>query len=65
MELHAIQSSAKGLSSWTAQSGIQECRETCGGNGYLKCKSICSSSLRGDCKPYPHNVNFRNIFLRN
>ena len=21
--------------------------------------------LRGDCKPYPHNVNFRNIFLRN
>ena len=20
--------------------------------------------LRGDCKPYPHNVNFRNIFLR-
>ena len=22
-------------------------------------------TLRGDCKPYPHNVNFRNIFLRN
>ena len=22
-------------------------------------------SLRGDCKPYPHNVNLRNIFLRN
>ena len=21
--------------------------------------------LRGDCKPYPNNVNFRNIFLRN
>ena len=21
--------------------------------------------LRGDCKPYPHNVYFRNIFLRN
>ena len=23
------------------------------------------SGLRGDCKPYPHNVNFSNIFLRN
>ena len=26
---------------------------------------MCKSTLRGDCKPYPHNVNFRNIFLRN
>ena len=25
----------------------------------------CKLFLRGDCKPYPHNVNFRNIFLRN
>ncbi|KAJ9594890.1 hypothetical protein L9F63_013815, partial [Diploptera punctata] len=46
MEIHIIQSSAKGLTSWTTQHGIQECREACGGHGYLKCAGF--GALRND-----------------
>lgn len=34
-EIHAVSSSAKPLSAWFAQNGVQECREACGGHGYL------------------------------
>ena len=34
-EIHAICSSSKPLSGFTARDGIQECREACGGHGYL------------------------------
>lgn len=34
-EIHAISSVSKPLSSWNAQEIIQECREACGGHGYL------------------------------
>ncbi|XP_069704867.1 uncharacterized protein [Periplaneta americana] len=40
LELHNIQASAKGLCSWIAVRGIQECREACGGFGYLKCSGF-------------------------
>ena len=36
-------------------------------SGFLRSEKIHrpQPGLRGDCKPHPHNVNFRNIFLRN
>lgn len=35
-EIHAISSASKPYSAWITQSTIQECREACGGFGYLK-----------------------------
>lgn len=36
MEMHAISSAVKPVCTWAARDAIQECREACGGHGYLK-----------------------------
>ncbi|XP_015437004.1 PREDICTED: peroxisomal acyl-coenzyme A oxidase 3-like [Dufourea novaeangliae] len=36
MEIHALSSAAKPVCSWTTRDIIQDCRESCGGHGYLK-----------------------------
>lgn len=36
VEIHALSSAAKPLCSWLARDAIQDCRESCGGHGYLK-----------------------------
>ena len=38
MEIHALSSATKPLCAWTARDAIQDCRESCGGHGYLKGK---------------------------
>lgn len=46
MELHAVSSACKPVCTWLARDGIQECRESCGGHGYLKCSGL--GDLRND-----------------
>lgn len=46
MEIHALSSAAKPVCTWAARDGIQECREACGGHGYLKVSGI--GDLRND-----------------
>lgn len=45
-EIHALSSCTKPLASWLARDGIQECREACGGHGYLAVAGF--GSLRDD-----------------
>ncbi|XP_033230589.1 peroxisomal acyl-coenzyme A oxidase 3-like [Belonocnema kinseyi] len=47
-ELHALSSAGKPLSSWTARDAIQDCRETCGGHGYLKASRLGKMRAEND-----------------
>lgn len=40
VELHAVSCACKPVAGWLAREGIQECREACGGHGYLKSTSL-------------------------
>lgn len=42
-------STAKPLITWTCRDAIQECREACGGFGYLKAARLCD--MRNDQDP--------------
>uniref|UniRef100_T1PES3 Acyl-coenzyme A oxidase n=1 Tax=Musca domestica TaxID=7370 RepID=T1PES3_MUSDO len=46
MEIHAASSACKPICTWSARDGIQECREACGGHGYLKASGL--GDLRND-----------------
>lgn len=46
MEIHALSSAVKPVCTWAARDAIQECREACGGHGYLKIAGI--GDLRND-----------------
>ncbi|KAI1303208.1 Peroxisomal acyl-coenzyme A oxidase 3 [Halotydeus destructor] len=48
-EIHALTSSSKPCVGWVARDGIQQCRECCGGHGYLKASRI--GELRDDHDP--------------
>ncbi|XP_058820231.1 peroxisomal acyl-coenzyme A oxidase 3 isoform X2 [Topomyia yanbarensis] len=49
MEIHALSSAAKPVCTWAARDGIQECREACGGHGFLKLSTL--GDLRNDNDP--------------
>ncbi|KAK4876258.1 hypothetical protein RN001_012680 [Aquatica leii] len=39
-EIHVVLSAAKPLTTWTCQDAIQQCREACGGHGFLEASGI-------------------------
>jgi alkylation response protein AidB-like acyl-CoA dehydrogenase len=41
MEIHVISSAGKPIAGWIARDAIQDCREACGGHGYLRGSVQC------------------------
>uniref|UniRef100_A0A336MWM8 Acyl-coenzyme A oxidase n=1 Tax=Culicoides sonorensis TaxID=179676 RepID=A0A336MWM8_CULSO len=48
-EIHALVTASKAISTWTTRDAIQECREACGGHGYLKAANL--GDLRNNHDP--------------
>ncbi|XP_063699485.1 peroxisomal acyl-coenzyme A oxidase 3 isoform X2 [Culicoides brevitarsis] len=48
-EIHALVTSSKAISTWTTRDALQECREACGGHGFLKAANL--GDLRNNHEP--------------
>ncbi|XP_049295113.1 peroxisomal acyl-coenzyme A oxidase 3-like isoform X2 [Anopheles funestus] len=48
LEIHIVASAVKPICSWAARDGIQDCREACGGHGYLRMAGLADIRVDND-----------------
>jgi acyl-CoA oxidase len=62
MEMHSISSAGKPACGWLVRDCIQDCREACGGHGYLKCARL--GDLRNDNDPNMTYEGENNVLIQ-
>ncbi|XP_050080289.1 peroxisomal acyl-coenzyme A oxidase 3-like [Anopheles maculipalpis] len=48
LEIHIVAAAVKPICSWAARDGIQDCRESCGGHGYLQMAGLAELRVDND-----------------
>lgn len=61
-EMHALVSSAKPLMTWSCREATQECREACGGHGFLKAARL--GDMRSTVDPMVTYEGDNNVLIQ-